>query len=423
MEIQVMPLESLNPAPYNPRKDLKPTDPEFEKLKASIESFGYVEPIIVNKRTGRVVGGHQRLKVLKHLGKEEAECVIVDLAESEEKALNVALNKVSGERDDEKLDALMKELAETDFDITLTGFDAKELEKMFGEDVTIKEDTPPEVATTTDTKQGDLFILGDHRVLCGDSTKVEDVERLINGEKMDLMITDPPYGVDYEGTAGKIENDNLSKAELEKFLTKAFKNANLALKKGGSWYIFYADAKGECSKRAAEASIGETRQVLIWVKSQFTLSRQDYQWQHEPCLYGWTSGAGHYFTDDRDNSTVIEDFTNINKLTASEAKRMLKDILNGGTPTTVIREDKPTKNPDHPTMKPVKLIARFVRNSSRPQEKIIDLFGGSGSTLMAAEQLGRKAYIMEYDPKFVDVIVKRWEAFTGKKAEKEQENV
>ena len=233
MDIQVMQLESLNPAPYNPRKDLKPTDPEFEKLKASIESFGYVEPIIVNKRTGRVVGGHQRLKVLKALGKEEAECVVVDLAESDEKALNVALNKVSGEWDDEKLDALMKELAETDLDITLTGFDAKELEKMFGEDVTIKEDSPPEVATTTDTKRGDLFILGEHRVLCGDSTKADDVQRLTGGEKMDLMITDPPYGVDYEGSAGKIENDNFNKRELEKFLTSAFANAKTALKSGG----------------------------------------------------------------------------------------------------------------------------------------------------------------------------------------------
>lgn len=270
----------------------------------------------------------------------------------------------------------------------------------------------------TDTKPGDLFILGQHRLICGDSTRTEDILRLTGGEKMDLLVTDPPYNVDYHGAAGSIENDAMDEKNFEAFLRAAFKGSRATLKQGAAWYIFYANAHGETVHRAARKELGEIREVLIWAKSSFVMGRQDYQWQHEPCVYGWTPGAGHYFTEARDESTIIDDFANINKMSATEAKRLLKEILQGDTPTTVIRENKPAASADHPTMKPVRLIARLIRNSSRPGEKVLDLFGGSGTTLIAAEQLNRRAFLVEYDPRYCDVIVRRWEKFTGGKAEK-----
>lgn len=270
----------------------------------------------------------------------------------------------------------------------------------------------------TDTKLGDLFVLGEHRLLCGDSTRAEDVKRLTGGEKMDLLVTDPPYNVDYHGAAGTIENDAMEEKSFEEFLRAAFKSSRATLKQGAAWYIFYANAHGETVHRASRKELGEVREVLIWAKSSFVIGRQDYQWQHEPCVYGWTPGAGHYFTEARDESTIIDDFANINKMSATEAKRLLKEILQGDTPTTVIRENKPAASADHPTMKPVRLIARLIRNSSRPGEKVLDLFGGSGTTLIAAEQLNRRAFLVEYDPRYCDVIVRRWEKFTGRKAEK-----
>ena len=235
---------------------------------------------------------------------------------------------------------------------------------------------------------------------------------------MDLLVTDPPYNVDYHGAAGSIENDAMDEKNFEAFLRAAFKGSRATLKQGAAWYIFYANAHGETVHRAARKELGEVREVLIWAKSSFVLGRQDYQWQHEPCVYGWTPGAGHYFTEARDESTIIDDFANINKMSATEAKRLLKEILQGDTPTTVIRENKPAASADHPTMKPVRLIARLIRNSSRPGEKVLDLFGGSGTTLIAAEQLNRRAFLVEYDPRYCDVIVRRWEKFTGGKAEK-----
>ena len=416
-----IPMSELKQAAYNPRRDLRPGDAEYEKLKNSILNFGYVEPIIWNERTGNIVGGHQRAKVLQDLGYDEAMCIVVNLTDEQEKALNIALNKITGEWDMPLLTELLKELDDSDFDVSLTGFDADELGEMFGEVNTDElkgddfdaEETAEKIVVPF-TEPGDVWHIGRHRLLCGDSTVRSDIDKLTDGQKMDVCFTDPPYNVNYEGTAGKIQNDNMADDDFLKFLIAAFDMIEYALKPGGGFYICHADSEGLNFRKAVKAARLTLKQCLVWVKNSFVLGRQDYQWQHEPILYGWKDGAAHYFTADRSNSTVIEDLktADIKKMTKSQlveaVKKLIDECGNGQTPTTVIRENKPSRNADHPTMKPIRLVARCIQNSSRRGEKVIDLFGGSGSTLVASEQLQRTAYLMELDPRFCDVIVLRY---------------
>lgn len=421
MEIQKISVERLIPATYNPRKDLKPGDPEFEKLKRSVEEFGYVEPIIWNRRTGVVIGGHQRLKVLQYLGYTEVDCVVLDIDEQKEKALNVALNKISGEWDMPLLTALLKDLNEGGFDATITGFDVTELSAMFDDQSEIVEDDVPEVAPEEEkpfTQAGDRWILGNHILYCGDSTKQTDVDALMDGAVADLVITDPPYNVAYEGSNGlTIQNDNMPEAQFVAFLTDAFTQMRRNVKAGAPFYIWHAETEGGAFRQSCSAALGKVRQMLIWNKNSFTMGHQDYQWKHEACIYGWTDGAGHFFVDDRTQATVIEDKRiDINKLKKEEMRELLRDIFSDKISTTVLNEDKPSKNGDHPTMKPLKLLARLVKNSSRQGEIILDTFGGSGSTLITCQQLGRRCYTMELDPKYADVIVKRYLKFTGEKS-------
>ena len=421
MEIQKISVERLIPATYNPRKDLKPGDPEFEKLKRSVEEFGYVEPIIWNRRTGVVIGGHQRLKVLQHLGYTEVDCVVLDIDEQKEKALNVTLNKISGEWDMPLLTALLKDLNEGGFDATITGFDVTELSAMFDDQSEIVEDDVPEVAPEEEkpfTQAGDRWILGNHILYCGDSTKQTDVDALMDGAVADLVITDPPYNVAYEGSNGlTIQNDNMPEAQFVAFLTDAFTQRRRNMKAGAPFYIWHAETEGGAFRQSCSAALGKVRQMLIWNKNSFTMGHQDYQWKHEACIYGWTDGAGHFFVDDRTQATVIEDKRiDINKLKKEEMRELLRDIFSDKISTTVLNEDKPSKNGDHPTMKPLKLLARLVKNSSRQGEIILDTFGGSGSTLITCQQLGRRCYTMELDPKYADVIVKRYLKFTGEKS-------
>lgn len=412
-------ISELKQSEYNPRKDLRPGDAEYEKLKNSIKNFGYVEPVIWNKRSGNIVGGHQRAKILRDLGYEEITCIVVDLDDLQEKALNVALNKIVGEWDIPLLTDLLKELDESDMDVFLTGFDAEELSEMFGEknpnnligdDFDV--DSEIDQIETPYTEQGDIWILGKHRLMCGDSTNESDVLTLTGGAAVDMCFTDPPYNVDYESeTTGKIMNDNMGDSEFLSFLINAFKMIFIALKHGGAFYICHADSEGLNFRKAADAAGLTLRQCLVWVKNSFVMGRQDYQWQHEPILYGWKPGAPHYFTSNRSNSTVIDELkkTDIGKLRKAELVALLTKLQREGEAlTTVIRENKPQKNPDHPTMKPIGLCARCIQNSSRRKEKVIDLFGGSGSTLIACEQIDRVAYLMELDPKFCDVIIRRY---------------
>lgn len=392
MNIQKIKIESLKPAEYNPRKDLKPEDEEYQKIKKSITEFGYVAPIIINSNM-TVIGGHQRLKVLKEIGYTEVECVVVDLDQKKEKALNIALNKISGDWDNDKLEELLAELKQTDIDMDITGFSFDEVDEIL-KDITGSKEDDFDLDQALDeieepiSKRGDVWILGKNRLMCGDSTQKEDVMHLMNSQEADMLLTDPPYNVDYEGKTSealKIENDNMSETEFYNFLLDSFKNMFDSIKYGGSAYVFHADTEGLNFRNAFKSCGFKLAQCLVWVKNTFVMGRQDYQWRHEPILYGWKPGAGHYFVDNRKQSTVLE-------------------------------FDKPSRNAEHPTMKPVDLLVYLIKNSSKENDLILDLFGGSGSTLIAAEQTQRRCYIMELDPKYCDVIIKRWENLTGEKA-------
>lgn len=387
MIIEKIKIEELNPAKYNPRKDLKAGDPEYEKLKKSIETFGYVEPVIWNKRTGNIVGGHQRLKILIEQGQTEVDCVVVDMDESEEKALNVALNKVSGDWDLPKLADLIEQLDEDMFDISLTGFDMAEVDDLFSKvhDKDIEEDDFDLDAALEDgekpiSKQGDIWLLGKHRLICGDSTKEETYERLMDGKLANLCVIDPPYNVNY--TAGSenertIKNDNMKDTNFYEFLLAAFKNIFNSLDDGAGAYVFHADTEGLNFRSAFKDAGFYLSGVCIWAKQSLVLGRSDYHWQHEPILYGWKPTGKHNWYADRKQ-------------------------------TTIWNFDRPTKSELHPTMKPVPLIAYPIQNSSMSNCIVLDAFGGSGSTLIASEQTNRICYMVELDEKYIDVIVKRY---------------
>lgn len=394
MEIRVVEISQLKRAEYNPRKELTPADPEYQQLKKSIVEFGYVVPVVINSDM-TVIGGHQGLTVLEDLGYKKIECSVQNLDKTHEKALNLALNKINGIWDNEKLEKILAELKELEFDMDITGFSAEELNEIFNDTLEATEDdfdVEKELEEIKEpiTKIGDTWILGKHRLVCGDSTNKEAVERLMNNREADMVLTDPPYNVNVENSQGmKIQNDNMDNKAFGEFLTKAFKNLSEILKAGGAFYIWFASREHINFEKALNENGLKVRQEIIWNKNMFILGNQDYQWKHEPCLYGWKDGAAHYFIDDRTQATVIE-------------------------------ENKPTINDLHPTMKPIKLLSRLIKNSSRIDECVVDLFGGSGSTLIACEQLSRPCYMMELDPKYCDVIVKRWETLTGKKAELEK---
>ena len=300
MNIQKIQISKLIPATYNPRKDLKPNDEEYIKIKNSIENFGFVSPLIVNKDM-TVIGGHQRLKVLIELGYTELECIVVDLDKTREKALNIALNKIQGDWDEEKLENLLKELKTENFDLELTGFNSEEINDLLDDFFETTEDEfdvdkAVEEIKTPISKKGDIWILGNHRLMCGDSTSPEDVDNLINGETIDLCITDPPYNVNYGSinesgygkqreNGNKILNDNMDDESFYLFLKAFYTQMIRVLKPGGVYYIFHADTEGYNFRKALIDAGGQVKQNLIWVKNTFVLGRQDYQWKHEPCLY------------------------------------------------------------------------------------------------------------------------------------------
>ena len=382
MNIEKKNVKDLLPADYNPRKDLQPGDPEYEKLKRSIEQFGYVEPVIWNKQTGRVVGGHQRLKVLIDSGITEVDVVVVDMNTEKEKALNIALNKISGEWDTDKLALVIADLQGADFDVSLTGFDPEELDDLFRDDVKdgVKEDdfdVEAELQKPAFSKAGDLWMLGEHRLLCGDSTKPETYELLMNGKKAQLVVTDPPYNVDYKGTAGKIKNDKMAEDQFEQFLLAAYSQMYESMTDDASIYVFHSDSHGLAFRKAFEEAGFYLSGCCIWKKQSLVLGRSPYQWQHEPVLFGWKKKGKHQWYTGRKESTIWE-------------------------------FDKPKKNADHPTMKPVALVAYPIMNSTMTGCLVLDPFGGSGSTLIACEQTGRTCYTVELDEKFCDVIVKRY---------------
>ena len=383
MQVEKVAISKLNPAKYNPRKNLKPGDTEYEKLKRSMAEFGYVEPIIWNKRTGNIVGGHQRYKILHDMEYKEAECVIVDLDDNREKALNVALNKISGEFNIPLLTDLLKDLSANDFDVSLTGFDENEISDLFS-DADAKEgkdddyDVNKALEESAFVKQGDLWQIGKHRMLCGDATNSEDLNKLMGDKKANLIVTDPPYNVNFESASGlKIKNDKQTSEKFYDFLLSAFKNISEHLAEGGSVYIFHADTEGLNFRKAFIDAGFHLSGVCIWAKNSFVMGRSPYQWGHEPILYGWLKTGKHKWYAGRAESTIWH-------------------------------YDKPKKNGEHPTMKPIPLLCYPIKNSSAVNSIILDTFAGSGSTLMACQQMDRICYCMELDPKYASVIIRRY---------------
>ena len=387
-ELKVLPIDVLKPAEYNPRKKLKKGDAEYKKIENSIQEFGFADPLVVNADM-TIIGGHQRLTVAKDLGYTEVPCAVVDVDKTREKALNIALNKITGAWDEQMLADLLTDLKEADYDLDYTGFDAPEVDALFSNiyDKTVKEDNfdvDEELKNPVFSKLGDLWFLGRHRVICGDSTGEEVYTRLMDGEKANLVLTDPPYNVDVEETAGKIMNDNMEDSEFYKFLLSAYRCMHANLADDGSIYVWHADTEGVNFRTAFRDAGFYLSGCCIWVKNALVLGRSPYQWRHEPCLFGWKLKGKHQWYGDRKQTTVWE-------------------------------YDKPRSSKDHPTMKPVNLMSYPMKNSTMTNGIVLDPFLGSGSTLIACCETDRICRGIELDPKFVDCIVKRYIEWNGGK--------
>ena len=428
MNVKEISISKITPYDRNPRDN----DKAVEAVANSIEEFGFQQPIVVDKDMVIIVG-HTRYKAAQELGLKTVPVVIAsNLNEEQVKAYRLADNRTN-ELATWNEAMLIDEIEQIeDIDMTLFGFGDIDIDGGESLDEVTEDDfEEDDVEDTHDVKEGDIWQLGNHRVMCGSSTDAEDVKKLTEGVAMDMCITDPPYNVDYvtksktlsefrpnSNKHNNITNDHLSDSDFAQFLNDFYKQMLDSLKKGGAYYIWYTSAETKNSYTALEKVGGKQHAELVWVKNNHSLSMGgDYQPKHEPCIYGWKEGATHYFTDSRKERTVIEDARpNYRQMKKDELIALLDSIYEDKESTSVIHEDKPQVADLHPTMKPVKLFARLIRNSSRKEEKVIDFFGGSGTTVIACEQLNRQAYIMELDPHYVDVIITRWEQFTGQKA-------
>ena len=408
--VRTIPISRINPAPYNPRLDLQPGDPDYEKLKRSLDTFGCVEPLVWNQRTGHLVGGHQRFKVLRAQGASKVSVSVVDLAPEQEKALNIALNKVQGDWDDIRLASLLNELGGIpDFDVSLTGFDQDEIGDLLDQ-VNWREETKEDdfdlgdaldasAALPPVTRPGELIILGRHRVLCGDSAKAEDVARVLNGCRADLVFTDPPYNVSYYGGDRpapqkarpkqsrrweRIYMDDLSQADYEAWLKRVIDNLLASMSPGSPFYIWNGHRQfGPMHAMLSEKGV-HISSVITWAKESFAIGYGDYNQQTEFCLYGWKSGGGaHRWFGPTNESTLWQ-----------------------------IHRDR-TTHYRHPTQKPIALAGRALRNSTRRDDTVFDVFLGSGSTLVAAENLARRCCGIEIGPGYCDAIVRRYIACIG----------
>jgi len=423
-KLELIDISKLIPYANNARTH---SDEQIKKIQASIREFGFVNPVLIDKDYG-IIAGHGRVEAAKREGIKKVPCVWVEhLTEAQKKAYILADNRLALDAGwDEKLLKLeLEQLEVLDFDISLTGFETGELKSLDiglrGFDAIVEEDNFDEEEALNQivepkTKDGNIYTLGKHRLMCGDSTKSGDVKKLMNGQMAKLIITDPPYNVNYEGGTGlKIQNDNMSNDAFYKFLydtyTRMYENAEA----GCPAYIFHSDKEGVNFRKAFIDAGFKLSECLVWVKNSLVLGRQDYHWQHEPILYGWKEGDAHFWYGDRDKTTVIEDEFNIDKLTKEEMKEIITHLMFVNKNSTVIREKKPTKNDIHPTMKPLKLISKLVHNSSNKGDIVMDLFGGSGSTMMTCEQTNRICYMMELDCRYVQVIIERYINLTGGK--------
>lgn len=396
LKIEYVPIDSIKP--YAGNAKLHPQQ-QIEQIKKSIELMGFDDPIAVWKNN-EIIEGHGRLLAAQQLGISEVPIIrLDDLTDEQRRAYALIHNKLTMNSgfDTEILNVELAHIGEIDmesFDFQIEPLDFDNLGSLEdGEESSIpsevvEDDYEEELPEEPTAKHGDIFLLGRHRLMCGDSTKIEDVKRLVDGAEIDILVTDPPYNVEYEGKTKDrltIKNDSMEDSAFRRFLRDAFSSADAVLKPGGVFYIWHADSEGYNFRGACKDIDWQVRQCLIWVKSVLVMGRQDYQWKHEPCLYGWKSGAGHFWASDRKQ-------------------------------TTTLNFDKPVRSEIHPTMKPIALFDYLIKNSSKVGENVLDLFNGSGTTIMACEQNGRNAFCMELDPRYVDAAVNRWEQFTGKKA-------
>ncbi len=387
--IELWPIERLRPYSKNPRTH---SPEQVAKIAASMAEFGFTNPVLVDSADG-IIAGHGRLQAAQRLGLEQVPVVVLDhLTDAQRRAYVIADNKLALDAgwDGELLAAELAELERDGFDLGLTGFTDEELEEIWAEaDAAVIDDdavdAAPEPPETPISRPGDLWVLGRHRVLCGDSTSTADVARLMDGRVADCLWTDPPYNVAYEGAAGSIANDQMTPQAFGAFLAAAFDSAIAVLRPGAPAYVAHADTEGLAFRRAFVESGFHLASCLIWRKNSLVLGRSDFHWQHEPILYGWKQGAAHPWFGGRDKTTVL-DFP------------------------------RPARSEDHPTMKPVALVEAMLAVSTKAGKVVLDLFGGSGTTLVACERLGRSARLIELDPRFVDVIVRRWEELTGREA-------
>ena len=383
-ELVWLKLNEIEPYNKNPRKN----DKAIPLVAESIKEFGFKQPMVLDKNYV-IICGHTRYSAARKLHLEEVPCIIADdLTDEQVRALRLADNKVS-EASEWDLDLLSEELNSIlDIDMDAFGFEdvLDELDDLIDAE---EDDFTPELPEEPKSKLGQIYQLGRHRLMCGDSTDSSQVLDLVGGAGVvDLLLTDPPYNVDYVGKTKdtlKIENDHMEDSNFRQFLVDAFTAANEAMKPGAVFYIWHADSEGYNFRGACRDVGWNVRQCIIWNKNSMVMGRQDYQWKHEPCLYGWKEGAGHLWASDRKQTTVID-------------------------------MPRPTKSELHPTMKPIPLFDYQIKNNTKGGDLVLDLFGGSGTTIMACEQNGRNACVMEYDPRYVDVIIERWEQYTGKKA-------
>ena len=397
----------------NPRKN----DKAAEAVAESIRQFGFRVPLIIDK-DNVIVCGHTRLKAALILGMEKVPCAIADdLTDEQIRAYRLADNKTNelAEWDIEKLHEELKAL--TAFDMDAFGFDTLPdiMDELDGDtEVSIDDILNGEVEPVTE--RGDIWQLGKHRLICGDCTDKAVISQLMDGAKADLLLTDPPYNVAVENSDGlTIQNDDMSDAAFYEFLRSAFASADSAMREGAGFYIWHGETEGLNFRKACAAVEWKLKQCIIWVKSQIVIGRQDYQWKHEPCLYGWKGGGSHYFIKNRKQATVFDNDMNLEFMTADELRAVIADIMEQ---SSILREGKPLRNADHPTMKPVPLIKKQVKNSTKRGGIVLDIFGGSGTTLLACEELHRTCYICELDERYCDVIIKRYEKMTGTKAVK-----
>jgi site-specific DNA-methyltransferase (adenine-specific) len=388
--IEYLAIEDLIPYVKNSRTH---DDAQVAQIAASIKEFGFTNPILIDAEGG-IIAGHGRVLAARKLKLESVPCIMLDyLTETQKRAYVIADNKLALNSgwDEELLKLEFEDLKAEGFDLELSGFSLDEIEAMSPEVIPeglTDEDAVPDVRPDPISKLGDVWLLGKHRLMCGDSTSIDAVETLMDGGLADQLITDPPYNVAYTGKtkdALTIQNDSMSDDNFRQFLMDAFVAADAVMKRGAVFYIWHADSEGYNFRGACKDAGWTVRQCLIWKKQTLVMGRQDYHWKHEPCLYGWKDGAAHLWSTDRKQTTILE-------------------------------FDRPQRNGLHPTMKPVELIEYQVLNNTKGQDVVLDLFGGGGSTLIACEKSGRYSRLMELEPKYVDVIVRRWQEFTGKQA-------